>query len=209
MIVSTPIIPTTIKSNNELQLQSEVQERPDDDVNSLLLFQTWIDHSHADYHDFTEKDAIEIRSALLEWYNKNRRKLPWRGDPPPFDGSTSGINNNNKSNKKNKSKDNKKKIVVDNNKNQKSITSFFDNKPKKSNSTKIKSTNVKKEEEGMVAVEQQNIIIDQVDQEEQEEEEVDIGEAIPITAYGVWVSEIMCQQTRVEAVIPYWIKCKF
>ena len=205
MIMSTPIIPTTIKSNNELQLQSEVQERPDDDVNSLLLFQTWIDHSHADYHDFTEKDAIEIRSALLEWYNKNRRKLPWRGDPPPFDGSTSGINNNNKSNKKNKSKDNNKKMV-DNNKNQKSITSFFDNKPKKSNSTKIKLTNVKKEEEGMVAVEQQNIIIDQEDQEEQE---VDIGEAIPITAYGVWVSEIMCQQTRVEAVIPYWIKCKF
>ncbi|OEU15327.1 DNA glycosylase, partial [Fragilariopsis cylindrus CCMP1102] len=123
--MSTPIIPTTIKSNNELQLQSEVQEPPENDVNSLLLFHTWIDHSHADYHDFTEKDAIEIRSALLEWYNKNRRKLPWR---------------------------------------------------------------------------------DQEDQEEQEEEEVDIGEAIPITAYGVWVSEIMCQQTRVEAVIPYWIK---
>ena len=29
-----------------------------------------------------------------------------------------------------------------------------------------------------------------------------------VTAYGVWVSEIMLQQTRVEAVIPYWIKCK-
>jgi A/G-specific adenine glycosylase len=30
--------------------------------------------------------------------------------------------------------------------------------------------------------------------------------AFPVTAYGVWVSEIMLQQTRVEAVIPYWIK---
>ena len=30
-----------------------------------------------------------------------------------------------------------------------------------------------------------------------------------VTAYGVWVSEIMLQQTRVEAVIPYWIKCEF
>merc|ERR1712238_17631 len=26
------------------------------------------------------------------------------------------------------------------------------------------------------------------------------------TAYGVWVSEIMCQQTRVEAVVPYYLK---
>jgi hypothetical protein len=31
---------------------------------------------------------------------------------------------------------------------------------------------------------------------------------IPMSGYGVWVSEIMCQQTRVEAVIPYWIKCE-
>ncbi|MGK3734593.1 MAG: A/G-specific adenine glycosylase [Bacillariaceae sp.] len=188
-------------SNNELQLQLEVQEP--DDVNSSLLFQTWIDHSHADYHNFTEKDAIEIRSALLEWYTKNRRKLPWRGDPPPFDGSTSGINNNNNSNS-NRSKKNANKKIIDN-KNQKSITSFFD-KPKNSNSTTKtnKNKNKNKKQEEMV-VEQQNII----DQEIEEEEEVDVGEAIPITAYGVWVSEIMCQQTRVEAVIPYWIKCEF
>lgn len=25
-------------------------------------------------------------------------------------------------------------------------------------------------------------------------------------AYGVWVSEIMCQQTRVETVIPYYLR---
>ena len=28
----------------------------------------------------------------------------------------------------------------------------------------------------------------------------------PPSAYGTWVSEIMLQQTRVETVIPYWIK---
>ncbi len=38
--------------------------------------------------------------------------------------------------------------------------------------------------------------------------DVPLQEAIPVTGYGVWVSEIMCQQTRVEAVIPYWIRCK-
>lgn len=35
------------------------------------------------------------------------------------------------------------------------------------------------------------------------------GEALAVTAYGVWVSEIMLQQTRVEAVIPFYLKCKF
>lgn len=28
----------------------------------------------------------------------------------------------------------------------------------------------------------------------------------PITTYGVWVSEVMLQQTKVETVIPYWLK---
>lgn len=38
--------------------------------------------------------------------------------------------------------------------------------------------------------------------------EQQVQKAIPVSGYGVWVSEIMLQQTRVEAVIPYWIKCK-
>ena len=48
-----------------------------------------------------------------------------------------------------------------------------------------------------------------------EEDEGDKGaaretpEALPLTAYGVWVSEIMLQQTRVEAVIPFYLKCEF
>eukprot|EP00934_Nitzschia_sp_Nitz4_P002481 Nitzschia sp. Nitz4//scaffold174_size87051//25959//27506//NITZ4_005104-RA/size87051-processed-gene-0.57-mRNA-1//1//CDS//3329538857//2471//frame0 len=29
---------------------------------------------------------------------------------------------------------------------------------------------------------------------------------LPVSPYGVWVSEIMLQQTRVEAVIPYWCR---
>jgi A/G-specific adenine glycosylase len=38
------------------------------------------------------------------------------------------------------------------------------------------------------------------------QDNVEVESAFPVTAYGVWVSEIMLQQTRVEAVIPYWIK---
>ena len=32
------------------------------------------------------------------------------------------------------------------------------------------------------------------------------SKTFPTTAYGIWVSEIMLQQTRVEAVIPFWIR---
>ena len=36
------------------------------------------------YHDFTEQEIHSINAKLTEWYNVNRRKLPWRGDPPPY-----------------------------------------------------------------------------------------------------------------------------
>jgi A/G-specific adenine glycosylase len=109
-----------------------------------ILYQ-WASHDDASYHDFLPKEAAEIREALLSWYRANRRKLPWRGDPPPYDGSTAGVN---------------------------------------SNKTKKQKSNKANKQSG--------------------------DEALPVSvsAYGVWVSEIMLQQTRVEAVIPYYRKCK-
>jgi len=105
----------------------------------------WISHSSTEFHHFDPQEAAEIRRALLDWYHENRRKLPWRGDPPPYEGSTAGINTNGND------KSSKKKASI----------------PKDYNS--ISSTTP------------------------------------PKTAYGIWVSEIMLQQTRVEAVIPYWL----
>ena len=29
-------------------------------------------------------NAVELRSRLLDWYNRNRRDLPWRRDPEPY-----------------------------------------------------------------------------------------------------------------------------
>ena len=133
---------------------------------SLALLQSWANHSHADYHNFTEEEANGIRSALLGWYAGNRRKLPWRGDPPPFDGSASGINSK------------KKRNSVKQN-DQPSITSFF---------SKSQEANGIKSEPNETA------------------SQSSLQQAVPITGYGVWVSEIMLQQTRVEAVIPFWIK---
>ena len=96
----------------------------------------FLSHETADYH-LDGLPGAEARRALLLWYDANRRRLPWRGDAPPYNGSTAGIN------------------------------------AARSNSapatTPIPSAQM------------------------------------AVDAYGVWVSEIMCQQTRVEAVIPYWL----
>lgn len=125
----------------------------------------WASHDSESFHDFTTEEASLIRSLLLKWYRSNRRKLPWRGDKGPYNGSTAGIANANTNGKK-------KKTIPG----QKSIQSFF----------ATTTTNNKSE--------------DQILMEENEEP------AIPISGYSVWVSEIMLQQTRVEAVIPYYLK---
>lgn len=35
-------------------------------------------HDSADFHHFAQEDRVLLRSALLEWYGKNKRDLPWR-----------------------------------------------------------------------------------------------------------------------------------
>jgi A/G-specific adenine glycosylase len=106
-------------------------------IMSSTLLEDWISHSDADFH--TLQQPAEIRAALLTWYDNDRRMLPWRGDPPPWSGSTA------------------------------------------------KPSTTKKKVHSPVS-------------------NLDKLQSIPLTAYGVWVSEIMCQQTRVEAVIPYWLQ---
>ena len=97
----------------------------------------FLQHSDESYH--LEQPTEEIREALIGWYALNRRRLPWRGDAPPYNGSTAGIN------------------AVDS----KAAAAVVPPPPP-------------------------------------------AAPGAGVSAYGVWVSEIMCQQTRVEAVIPYW-----
>ena len=116
------------------------------DTSTSDLLKDWLRHDDVSFHYFTPTEAAEIRQALLKWYRTHRRKLPWRGDPPPWEGST---------------------VDFDKNAKQKSVKDYFS---VKSNDSSQETT------------------------------------AFPVTGYGVWVSEIMLQQTRVEAVIPYWIQ---
>ncbi|CAJ1954592.1 unnamed protein product [Cylindrotheca closterium] len=152
------------------------------DVEDYHLWRNWVQHTDIDHHHFDKQQAKEIRSALLEWYRANRRKLPWRGDVlGECNGSTAGINSNNNE------KTSKKKRTL-NDKKQPSIKNFFGAK-----TTKV----VKKEEEPDEAPSSDAAT---------QQDEQNMAIRIPVSGYGVWVSEIMLQQTRVEAVIPYWIK---
>jgi len=146
--------------------------------NSMEMLERWIEHDDHSYHlDFlSPPQAYKIRIALVEWYRENRRQLPWRGDGGPYDGSTVGFAASAAAGGKAKGK--KRKDEGND------IRSFFG-----SSSSKKKN----KQSAG------------------DEKESITEGEGLAdapreVTAYGVWVSEIMLQQTRVEAVIPYWIK---
>ncbi|GAX14754.1 A/G-specific adenine glycosylase [Fistulifera solaris] len=127
---------------------------PSHKTNGTELFQAWRAHDSLQFHAFTDPSEIQrIQHQLLTWYHAHRRKLPWRGDPPPWNGSTSNFGNC--GNKKQK---------------QTSLKSFFKNP------------------DDMTGNDDTSL------------------PTFPVTPYGVWVSEIMLQQTRVEAVIPYWVK---
>ena len=134
-------------------------------------------HTSETYHDFSPEDAAAIRSALLTWYRANRRKLPWRGDVGPYTGSTAGI-----------ATSNAKKSAMKKNANTIDITSFFGKEKKVGNGSTCSSS---ASNDAAAALEKR---------------ETSKLKRIPITGYSVWVSEIMLQQTRVEAVIKYYLK---
>ena len=102
---------------------------------------------------------------MITWYRANRRKLPWRGDIGPYDGSTAGFTEKKKAKKS---------------KNGGDIRNFF------GAAGKAHEFEEKKDDD----LQSNN----------------DVSEKREVSAYGVWVSEIMLQQTRVEAVIPYYLK---
>lgn len=81
---------STASDDNFLHPDEDFLNRDSNNVNKTLLWQ-WAHHKDTTFHHFTPSEATAIRDALLRWYRSSRRKLPWRGDPPPYDGSTAGI----------------------------------------------------------------------------------------------------------------------
>lgn len=153
-------IPTNSSSNSAISQKSTTGTVS---VHSTTLLEEWISHEDASFHHFPSDEAAQIRQALLKWYHVHRRKLPWRGDSPPYEGSTAGTNT--------KQSDKKPKPA----------------KPSATTTTKATTTKVKAYNQHATSNNNNTTIY-------------------TASAYGTWVSEIMLQQTRVEAVIPYWLK---
>ena len=177
---------SSINSSSKISPRSEKKQKGISDVD---LLKTWIEHNDHSYHVDTflsPSQSYEIRISLVSWYRANRRKLPWRGDPGPYNGSTVGYAASASSTASGgKTKGGKKD--ANRNSNNKDIRSFFGGASK----AKKENTKEKKEEETKMPTP------DDVKEGSKRRD---------VTAYGVWVSEIMLQQTRVEAVIPYWLK---
>ena len=36
------------------------------------------------FHTFSEEELEAVANGIVHWYQANRRKLPWRGDQPPY-----------------------------------------------------------------------------------------------------------------------------
>lgn len=173
------------------------------EINKDSLLWEWATHTNESYHNFDPKEAIQIKKALLQWYRTHRRKLPWRGDVGPFDGSTAGINATNKksSNSGGNSKKGGKKRKMS------SSSSSSNREDTKSRQKSIKSF-FKKDTSSLSSSDRDTKNDEDANNEQQKQKIQKIEKAIPITGYSVWVSEIMLQQTRVEAVIPYYLKCE-
>ncbi|GMI03606.1 hypothetical protein TrLO_g10702 [Triparma laevis f. longispina] len=126
----------------------------------------FLSHQSVSYHvDSLESSSETISQSLSTWYLASRRKLPWRGDPEPFDGwNGSGTLDGSALNS-----DSKKKKASS----QKSISSFFTPAAPKPSPAPPPTPR---------------------------------AAAMMITPYHVWISEIMLQQTRVAAVIPFYTK---
>ena len=155
--------PALVASTRRMKKLATKKAAEDD----VQLLRDWASHADLSFHTFDPETAATIQQSLLSWYYENRRKLPWRGDPPPYNGSTTGI----------QSRGSQKETVAVEIQPQK-ITSFFPPTKKAKRNTEIT-----KLQEPPIST-----------------------ETIPVSAYGIWVSEVMLQQTRVETVIPFWIK---
>eukprot|EP00743_Colponemidia_sp_Colp-15_P005771 GILK01006203.1.p1 GENE.GILK01006203.1~~GILK01006203.1.p1 ORF type:complete len:636 (-),score=153.59 GILK01006203.1:24-1892(-) len=140
-----------------------------------------------DYHRFTSSEVEDIRRLLLAWYHEHRRKLPWRGDAPPFSQSAA-------LHKKDKASAAAAQATLASHKG--SIQTFLkqdDDKKEEGAEEETEAKEEEQEEAGVASAKPVDIAIDAAVQ-------------LPVSAYATWVSEVMLQQTRVDTVIDFFVR---
>lgn len=131
-------------------------------------------------HDFGMKELRDVRVNLLTWYDAHRRKLPWRGDPPPY--LTTATHTKQTAIAKTEQTKNG------------TIDAFFVSK-------KLKA---QREQE----CEPVDTTIEDARDQKGDDAIMSGPAALPrkVTPYETWVSEIMLQQTRVDTVVEYFLR---
>ncbi|CRH00166.1 A/G-specific adenine glycosylase, putative [Plasmodium relictum] len=185
---------------------------------------------HSDYHyNFLQKNSIQLKKNLLEWYYKYRRRLPWRNDSPPY---TTNVQLNECKNQNNILnyfiKNDKKKYIIENisinektcdskrekrvikvKKEQDNIASQKLKKMKKENANEDnkKLCNLISNSDNFDMKKNENILIIN---KKTEHENVDNylldKDNLSLKGYKIYISEIMLQQTKVHTVLNFYLK---
>jgi A/G-specific adenine glycosylase len=130
---------------------------------------------------FNAERVATIQQSLLAWYAVHKRRLPWRGDAPPFSGSGS-------------------KASVSKRRAEAAKTDSLASKGQPTLSALFKSKHQPKPDpESADAGPDTEAVTDLTS-------DADIVPPVPTSPYATWVSEIMLQQTRVEAVIDHFLR---
>ncbi|KAE9040009.1 hypothetical protein PR001_g1753 [Phytophthora rubi] len=135
----------------------------------------------ASRHDFQPQELLATRTELLAWYDAHRRKLPWRGDPPPYL-TTATHTSQNKEEKK------KKQVATKRG----GLAAFL--KQEVAEPEQVEAGGCCEEDAVAVAVDTGGSDGD--------------SDVTPrkVAPYETWVSEIMLQQTRVDTVVEYFLR---
>lgn len=128
-------------------------------------------------HDLRPTERSNVRAELLRWYDAHRRKLPWRGDAPPFLSTATHT---------------KQRAAVAMTTASGTLDAFFkreapQDEPIRSEEQQCDELQVKKESEATSEVQE-------------------VQQRRKVSPYETWVSEIMLQQTRVDTVVDYFLR---
>lgn len=122
------------------------------------------------------EDLGLVRQALLEWYQRDRRKLPWRGDPPPWCVDKASLKR----------------------RNEETVPTLV---PTPSFHCDLAQ---EQKDQGVAMGRQADPSPAAVADGGKDARATPL--AFQRSAYGTWVSEVMLQQTQVERVVQYWTK---
>jgi len=175
----------------------------------------------SEYHEFSSTELVRFRADLLKWYAIHNRKLPWRGDSPPFGASKQtrarralALSSSNRSTKSKSSKKTTGSARSHSKSKQISIKSFFARKKAHKRGSVSTSANAAARVDGSGSTisnstqtsTKNNSHTEPSDTQTQHTQHTHspVSTRRNVSAYGVWVSEVMLQQTRVDTVIDYF-----